>query len=673
LSAIDEVRERTDIVELVSAYFPLQKAGRNFKALCPFHKEKTPSFIVFPDGQRWHCFGACATGGDIFTFVMKMESLEFGEALRFLARRAGISLAPRREGEVEEEKRKHLLLRINAAAAQYFHHLLRESPEGESAREYLARREIEPTSIEAFQLGYALDAWEALRGYLVERGYEEADIFAAGLSVERVREDPGRKGGGYYDRFRGRLIFPIRDIRGEVIGFGARALDDSQPKYLNSPETPLFSKGRVLYGIDLAKRAIREKDQVIIVEGYTDVITAHQRGFRNVVASMGTALTENQVRELKRLTKRLVLALDADKAGDAATRRGLGVATEVFRDSVVPVPLGRNLIGYEARLDADIRIAILPEGKDPDDVLREEVGLWAELVAEALPVVDYYFSLISSRLDLSSAKGKSAAAKELLPIIEELGDEVEKSHYLQKLARLIKVDEKRLLLEAEPKRFPILQDPGRKGSWKDVEPQEKRGGLISGFPGFLFGVEKRLLLLFLEEPWRMEKVDEELEGVGSGPLVPEDFEEIENRAIFSVLRGWLSERIPEGREGGREEPWDLERFGANLDAILQERFVHLLDLRSRMSALAERDGGREALLCALRLREHRLQREMETLHFLERDAEEENDRETLMQLARVTSERKDEVGRVKKARYEKSLLRRSRKGRPGEGSWLVEA
>lgn len=659
MSAIDEVRERTDIVELVSAYFPLQKAGRNFKALCPFHKEKTPSFILFPDSQRWHCFGACAAGGDIFTFVMKMENLEFGEALRFLARRAGISLAPRREGEVEEEKRKSLLLRINAAAAQYFHHLLRESPEGEFVREYLARREIEPTTIEAFQLGYALDEWEAQKGYLVERGYEEADIFAAGLSVER-------EGGGYYDRFRGRLIFPIRDIRGEVIGFGARALDDSQPKYLNSPETPVFSKGRVLYGINLAKRAIREKDQVIIVEGYTDVISAHQRGFRNIVASMGTALTENQVRELKRLTKRFVLALDADKAGDAATRRGLEVATEVFRDSVVPVPLGRNLIGYEARLDADIRIAILPEGRDPDDVLRGEAGLWAELVEGALPVVDYYFSLLSSRLDLSSAKGKSAAAKELLPIIEELGDEVEKSHYLQKLARLIKVDEKRLLLETEPKRFP-------KGSWRDVAPQEKRGGLISGFPGFLFGVEKRLLLLFLEEPRRMERIDEELEEVGSGPLAPEDFEEIENREISSALRGWLSERVLEGREGSMKEPWDLERFGANLDAMLQERFVYLLDLRGRMSVLAERDGDWEAVLCALRLREHRLQREMETLHFLERDAEEEEDRETLMQLAGVTSERKDEVGRVKKARYEKSLLRRSRRERPWEGSWLAEA
>jgi DNA primase len=280
-------------------------------------------------------------------------------------------------------------------------------------------------------------------------------------------------------------------------------------------------------------------------------------------------------------------------------------------------------------------------------------------VEGALPVVDYYFSLISSRLDLSSAKGKSAAAKELFPIIEELGDEVEKSHYLQKLARLIKVDEKRLLLESEPKRF--------------VEPEEKRGGLISGFPGFLFGVEKRLLLLFLEEPRRMERVDEELEEVGSEPLAPEDFEDIENREIFSALRRWLSERILEGQEGRVEEPWDLERFGADLDAMLQERFAHLLDLRSRMSVLAEKDGGREAVLCALRLREHRLQREMETLHFLERDAEEEEDRETLMQLARVTSERKDEVGRVKKARYEKSLLRRSRRERPWEGSWLVEA
>ena len=439
-----------------------------------------------------------------------------------------------------------------------------------------------------------------------------------------------------------------------MIGFGARALDDSQPKYLNSPETPVFSKGRVLYGIDLARRAIREKDQVIIVEGYTDVISAHQRGFRNVVASMGTALTENQVRELKRLTKRFVLALDADRAGDAATRRGLEVGKEVLKGGVEWMPVVKNLVEYEDRLDAEIRIAVLPRDQDPDHVLRESVAEWVRLLERAVPAMDHYFSQAGSRFDLTTAKGKSRAVKELLPLIYLFGDEVQRHHYLARLSRLVRIDETRLLREVVPRRSLAW---GREGA---------KEGPISGFPGNLFGPEKGLLLLFLEEPGRMERVDEALEAVGSEPLALEDFEEIENREIFSALRRWLSERI-------LEEQWDLERFGANLDAMVQERFVRLLDLRSQMSVLPERDGDREAVFCALRLREDRLQREMETLHFLERDAEEEEDRETLMRLARVTSERKDEVGRVKKARYEKSLLRRSRRKRPWEGSWLVEA
>jgi DNA primase len=249
MSVVDEIKERLDIADVISGYVSLKKAGRNFKGLCPFHAEKTPSFIVFPDTQSWHCFGACGTGGDVFSFIMKRENIEFGEARQLLAKRAGMELAPRGPAETAEEKRKERLREINTAAAQYFHNLLLQSKEGARAREYLARREIASETISAFQLGYALDAWEALKGHLVSRGYKVADVLAAGLIVER-------EGGGYYDRFRGRLIFPIRDMRGQVIGFGGRVLDDGLPKYLNSPQTPLFDKSSVLYGIDQADQEI---------------------------------------------------------------------------------------------------------------------------------------------------------------------------------------------------------------------------------------------------------------------------------------------------------------------------------------------------------------------------------------------------------------------------------
>ncbi|MGB9879380.1 MAG: DNA primase, partial [Anaerolineae bacterium] len=369
MGVIDEIKERLDIVDVISSYVPLKKAGRNYKALCPFHSEKTPSFVVFPDTQSWHCFGACNTGGDIFTFIMRRENMEFGEALRLLAERAGVSLEPHREGEEIAGKLIERLRTINSLAAEYFHYLLLNSPEGARARDYLGKRGISEQTREAFQLGYARDEWQALGQYLTSKGYSWSDLLEAGLVLER-------KEGGYYDRFRGRLIFPIRDVRGHIVGFGARALDDAQPKYLNSPQTPLFDKSSILYGIDQAKNAIREQGFVVIVEGYMDVLMAHQHGRKNVVASMGTALTEKQVRVIKKLTKKLVLALDADAAGDQATIRGLEVAKEALDRRAVPVPTWRGLIRYEDQLDAEIRVAMLPPGQDPDEVIKENAANW---------------------------------------------------------------------------------------------------------------------------------------------------------------------------------------------------------------------------------------------------------------------------------------------------------
>ena len=323
MGTVEEVKNRIDIVEFISGYIPLKKAGHNYKGLCPFHAEKTPSFVVFPDTQTWHCFGACGTGGDVFRFFMQAEGTDFSEALRELAQRAGVSLGPPTPRSEAADKQREKLLDIQAAAAQYFHHQLRQSKEGAQVREYVADRGINTETVERFQLGYALNKWEGLKSHLTGRGYTEADLVEAGLLVKKEET------GSSYDRFRKRLIIPIRDSQGRVIAFGARALDPNDvPKYLNSPQTPLFDKSSTLFGLDLAKRAIRNSDQAVIVEGYMDVLSAHQRGHANVVAGMGTALTEAQLTLLKHLTKNFVLALDADTAGDAATLRGINLARE---------------------------------------------------------------------------------------------------------------------------------------------------------------------------------------------------------------------------------------------------------------------------------------------------------------------------------------------------------
>jgi DNA primase len=411
MGTVDEVKNRIDIVELISGYVPLKKAGRNYKGLCPFHAEKTPSFVVFPETQTWHCFGACGIGGDVFRFIMQREGMDFSEALRELAQRAGVSLSPPTPRSEAADKQREKLLDIHAAAAQYFHHLLRQSKEGSSAREYLASREINSETIERFQLGYALNTWEGLKSHLIGRGYTEADLVDAGLLVKKEET------GSSYDRFRNRLIIPIRDRQGRVIAFGARALDPNDvPKYLNSPQTSLFDKSGTLFGLDLAKTTIRSHDQVVIVEGYMDVFSAHQHGHTNVVAGMGTALTETQLRLLKRLSKNFVLALDSDTAGDSATLRGISLAHESLDRQPVPVLTPQGLTRFEGRLDVDIRIATLPSSRDPDDILRQTPDLWPELIKKALPVVDFYLQVVAGQYDLTTAKGKSALVREVLPI-----------------------------------------------------------------------------------------------------------------------------------------------------------------------------------------------------------------------------------------------------------------
>jgi DNA primase len=446
MSSIEEVKSRLDIVEIIGEQVPLKKAGRNYKGLCPFHQEKTPSFIVFPESQHYHCFG-CGAKGDAFTFVMQTENVDFPEALRLLARRAGVVLRPPTPQEQESDRQRHRLQELNLAAAQFFQHQLRYGDAGAMARGYLEQRGMTAETIETYLLGYAPDRWDALSAYLRERGYHDDELNTAGLVVER--ESARRPGEHpYYDRFRNRLIFPIRDLQGHVVGFGGRALaEDQQPKYLNSPQTPLFDKGAVLYGLDQAGAAIRRQGQAVLVEGYFDVLMAHQQGYKNVVAPMGTALTTTQVSLLKRLTHRLFLALDADAAGALAMLRGLEVIREAMDERTVLVPTAQGLLRSERELDGEVRIVVLPAGEDPDEVIRASPAQWEERIAKALPVLEFALQQIAQQADLSTAKGKAEAVRQALPLLAEVHDPVEQAHYIQRLAHIVQVEERAIAVQ----------------------------------------------------------------------------------------------------------------------------------------------------------------------------------------------------------------------------------
>ena len=428
MSAVDEVKQRTDIVDLVGSFVTLQKSGRYFKANCPFHTEKTPSFYVYPERQSWHCYGACATGGDAIAFLQRKENLDFGGALRQLAEKAGVELT----NDGPNRQAMKTLQDANEAAALFFHSQLQTSERG---RGYVEERGLDAKTVSDFQIGYAPPGWDTLRNHLTSRGYGVEHLVEVGLLVEGERSP--------YDRFRDRLIIPIRDDRGRVVGFGGRELPGGESsqggaKYVNTPQTSLFDKSSLLYGLDRAKDEVRRLGTVVIVEGYMDVIAAHQFGHRNVVASMGTALTERQAALLQRFAERVVLAMDADEAGKAANLRAIQVVAAAERPT--------RAAGRPKSLD--IRVLALPKGKDPDELIRSsEADAWPQAVESARPVVDHLIAVVSAGLDLAEPRDRSTLVAEVLPAIGDVLDPVLRAHYLQRLSRLARVGEEALRLE----------------------------------------------------------------------------------------------------------------------------------------------------------------------------------------------------------------------------------
>ncbi|MFA5995806.1 MAG: DNA primase [Patescibacteria group bacterium] len=412
-TAVEQIKQRLDIVELLQEYLRLTKAGTNWKANCPFHHEKTPSFVVSPDKQIWHCFG-CGKGGDAFTFIQEMEGVEFPEALRSLAQRANITLE---QYKPEEQNHKTVLLDIVKQSQLFFSKTLQEDSAAKIARDYLQQRVVLPATQQQFGLGYSFNDWRKLYQHLQQVGYKENDLVAAGLIIQAEDKQ------SYYDRFRGRLMFPIFDHHGVMVGFTARVLeaDATGGKYVNSPQSILYDKSRIIYGLNFAKQIIKKVNATIVVEGNMDVITAHQAGFTNTVAVSGTAFTEAQIQLLKRYSPNLLLAFDMDKAGLQAAQRSIAVAL---------------------KYDMNVKVIQLPpEFKDPDECIKKDPAIFRTAIREAKHVLDFFFVSITKPLDLTQADHKKKAVQQLIPVLRIINDPVERSHYVQKLANLVQVDE----------------------------------------------------------------------------------------------------------------------------------------------------------------------------------------------------------------------------------------
>lgn len=542
--AVAEVRERTEIVDLVSSYVQLKKTGRSYKGLCPFHQEKTPSFVVFPESGNFHCFG-CGRGGDVFTFYMGVEHVEFRDALQELAKRAGIELSSAPSLPPEVDAHRNRLIELNEMAAAFYANVLRNTAAGAPGRAILDQRGVSTETAEHFGLGFAPDG-DALLRYLGQRGVDTKMAVEAGLVVERDN-------GAFRDRFWNRLLFPIRTREGRTVGFGGRAMGDAMPKYLNSAQSAIFDKSALLYGLDLAQDAIRRADQVVIVEGYMDAIAAHQFGYANVVAAMGTAVTEQQIGLVKRLSRNIVLALDADAAGQGATIRSLEMLPSALDHELKSIDASRasdrpdaeRLMIWQRQFKTNISIVRLPQGKDPDELIRLNPESWPSVVATATRFLDFYIDAQISSIDLTDGAAKSAALRHLAPLIEASGDKTIQDHYVGIVARKLQISENRV--REEIKSIAIRSRVRRSSEFAPPVPTSQRASN-----------ENHLLALLLRYRSICQAILD---------LVPvEDLADARNRELLRVLKD-------------PEIPLDLapELIVAGLDDLVADHAEALLE------------------------------------------------------------------------------------------------
>jgi DNA primase len=582
---LDDIRDRADIVGLINEYVTLKKSGQNYKGLCPFHKEKTPSFNVSPKRNIFHCFG-CGVGGNVFNFVMRMEGMDFVEAVRHLARRTGVEVPSPSAEETAKASRKEGLLAVTRRAATLYHRHLLTSPEAEGARNYLANRGIGEADIKAFELGYAPPEWDFLFKRAQTSGVTPGDLEACGLVLRSER------GGGHYDRFRGRLMFPIHDHRAEVVGFGGRVLDPDakEAKYINTPETLLYSKSRLLYGMDKARKAAQDLSELLVTEGYLDVITAHHYGLQNIVATLGTALTEQHARLVSRYARRVVLVFDADQAGLEAARRGA--------DLLVAQGL-------------QVEVMTLPAGEDPDSYLRSAgLDAFEKARREAKPLVEFMLSHVLQSPDVSSASGKGRAAREVLQVIDRIPNRVERDEAFRRVADALGVREEALRdefrrLKAATRSPSPTEEPAHSLGRRDVRTEEEL-----------------LLSILLQEPGGLGDVepdfhptclrDERLRAICRALCESSGQEEID---LASLL-----DRLPDPETAAlavqlAERPHGLEDFRAGLRDCLEtigQRTLREEVLELERALREAEEAGKHAEVQELLLRRMELQRAMST-------------------------------------------------------------
>ncbi len=470
---ISKIKEKIDVVDLISEYIQLKPAGINHKGLCPIHHEKSPSFMVNRERQSWHCFG-CGKGGDIFSFIQELEGMEFRDALKFLADKAGVQLS--RTGSSVETSQKNRIKAINHEAAKFFHYILTKLPQSKSAEDYLINRGLSRDTIQAWQIGFVPDQWDLLVKYLLKKGHAIDDILASGLAIKKEGVD-ARSMRGFYDRFRGRIMFPIWDAHDTVVGFTGRVLvetEHSGGKYVNTPQTMLYDKSRVLFGLNKAKREIKAKDLIVMVEGQMDVIACHQAGMTNVVATSGTALTEHQIALLKRYSNNIALSFDGDVAGVAAAKRGIDLLIEAGMNvKVIEIPEG--------------------QGKDPDECIKKNKETWFAAVVNAKEIMNWYFDRSFAHANIADPKAKQQIANELLQEISRIPYAVERDHWLTQLSHRLQVDVSvlredmlRILKSGQKKTFGVEKKP--EPSVKSIQKGrleillDRLFGLILAFP-----------------------------------------------------------------------------------------------------------------------------------------------------------------------------------------------
>lgn len=600
MTVVEDIKQRIDLVDVVSQTVKLKRTGKNYIGFCPFHSNtRTPAFVVFPDSQSWRCFGQCNEGGDLFGFVMKRDNLDFQEALKQLADKAGVTLKPQTQADKKHDQERDTLIDIMEAAVAFYRNQMLETTPGKKALDYLYKRGLTDETIKTWGLGYAPDSWSLLLDHLLAKGYTRDLILQAGMLSQG---DDGR----VYDHFRDRLMFPIRGIYGKMAGFGGRVLNpDDVPKYLNSPATDLFDKGRLLYGLDQARATMRAESQAVIVEGYMDVIGLHQAGFTNAVSPMGTALTEAQFHLVKKMTSNIILALDPDAAGQKATLRGLETARKAMdMDEQLDFD-SRGLLKIERFLKADIRVTTLPEGKDPDEIVLENPDAWRKIISEAKPVVNHVMDSLSQGQDLADPKVKRSIAEQVLPLIEDVGNTIEREAYRQRLAALLRLDARSLQLKPttvshDRRRHNRTQDDGQNVQLKQP---------------FSLGAKNRLLEEFtikylLLDPDSLYQMNRSLAGFELNEINLEDFQAGDTKHLFNLVRQSLAQTEYERSDYVEMNLGD----DFELPKISSVEADSLSDTQSRLF--------KDRMRSILRLRKNNVEDRLREIHYLQNETEE---------------------------------------------------